>query len=54
MSKKIAVKLSEKDWSELINFVTGDLHNMPSDDPIATHMNEVLDEIRKAIVSQTT
>jgi hypothetical protein len=49
-SVRASVRLKISDWEELINFVTGDLHNMPHDDPNAQKMNTVLDAIRLSIV----
>ena len=49
-SVRASVRLKISDWQELINFVTGDLHNMPHDDPNAQKMNTILDAIRLSIV----
>lgn len=46
--KKVTVKLTEKDWSDLIHFITGDLHNM-EDSEVKDQMKRIQDEIRLAI-----
>lgn len=49
--KKIAVKLSLKDWKDLWNFVNGDLANMPEGDEIKEQMEGVCREIQNAILT---
>jgi hypothetical protein len=46
--RRVSVRLSEKDWCDLVNFVQGDLDNMPEDDEIKEQMSRILDTIRKA------
>jgi hypothetical protein len=44
------VRLKISDWQDLIQFVDGDLANMPCEDPVATQMRDILDAIRIAMV----
>lgn len=46
---KIAVSLCMKDWRDLVNFVGGDLANMPEDDEIKIQMAR----ISKSILENT-
>ena len=45
-----SVRLKISDWQDLIQFVDGDLANMPCEDPVATQMRDILDAIRIAMV----
>lgn len=46
--RRVSVRLPEKDWRDLINFVVGDLHNMDEGDEVREQMERILQEIRKA------
>jgi hypothetical protein len=48
-SARVTVQLSEKDWSDVINFIGGDLGNMPEGDEVKVQMNRVCDVIRQRI-----
>lgn len=41
----VTVALKAKHWKTLVNFVTGDLHNMAEDD-LKTELRTILDKIR--------
>lgn len=42
---KVSVSLQEKDWMDLVHFVTGDLHNMEDGNEIAEQMSRICDTI---------
>lgn len=46
---KIQVILPEKDWMDLVNFVRGDLANMPEDDTVRIQMDGISKQIIEAI-----
>lgn len=47
-SARASVRLKVSDWFDLINFVIGDLANMPEDDENKQQMTRILDAIRIA------
>lgn len=49
--RRVSVRLSEKDWSDLVHFMVGDLHNMETGCPIKAQMERICDCNRKAIVT---
>lgn len=49
-SARASVRLKISDWEDLVNFVNGDLANMPYEDPVGTQMRGILDAIRLSIV----
>lgn len=46
--KKVTVKLPEKDWRDLVNFVRGDLHNMDWECEIRIQMERICKTIMEA------
>lgn len=50
-SKPIAVKLPAKDWSDLVNFIGGDLANMPENDPVRVQMDRICEVIRERLAT---
>jgi hypothetical protein len=48
-TKKVRVTLTVSDWTNLINFVGGDLDCMDASDPSKQQMLRVCDEIRKRV-----
>ena len=49
--RRVAVKLTPADWSDLINFLTGDIHNMDEGCPIKEQMRRIMDTIRREALS---
>ncbi len=50
----VSIRLAESDWRDLVNFVTGDLHNMDPDCEVRKQMGQILDAIeRKCNESKT-
>lgn len=47
-SVRASVRLSVRDWNDLVNFVNGDLANMDENDETRLQMNRILDAIRIA------
>lgn len=52
--KKVSVKLAEKDWSDLVHFVRGDLANMDQEDEVTIQMDAICVEIVKSVAIQNT
>lgn len=44
-SPRVGVTLTARDWRDLVNFVVGDLDNMPADDEICIQMRRICDTI---------
>lgn len=49
-TRKLSVKPSSKDWSDLVNFVSGDLDNMAEGCEIKEQMSRILNSIRSVII----
>lgn len=52
--KKVSVKLTEKDWSDLVQFIRGDLANMDQADEVTIQMDAICVEIIKAVAIHST
>jgi len=48
--KRIVVRFHAKDWLDLVNFIHGDLVNMPEDNEVRVQMQRLSDEIRARCV----
>ena len=48
--RKVAVRLTPQDWEDLIQFVQGDLANMPEEDSIRQQMSWICENVQKALV----
>lgn len=48
---RISVTLLYDDWKDLINFITGDLHNMEEGTEVKTQMRNICETIRLKLAS---
>lgn len=49
MKSKLSISLSEQDWSDLANFVAGDLANMDEACPVAAQMRGIVEMINTRV-----
>lgn len=48
-SRRVSVRLSNKDWRDLVYFVRTDLYCMDPEDPTRAQMERILGTIRKRV-----
>lgn len=51
-TEKLAVSLTAKDWSDLVNFLIGDLHCMEEGDPVKEQMRRICHEINRKLATR--
>jgi hypothetical protein len=52
--RRVGVRLSEKDWIDLVNFVGGDMANMEEGCPIKAQMRRISETILRAVYQPTS